>query len=187
MPQQVSTGIGKSILPKGANYNDPELPGKVDELAAANPWVRQVLSVTRRMDKRDPRIGLIVLSAKYRKPVAAVQTEHELLYVDNEGFRLPDGQSPHYMKWAPQSPGKPPRQECYLRQGDAPDLEEIHYIEIQGVSTAPPDVGKKWSEKDLSEGLKLVDLMWSQPRIGRQIAQVDVRNFGGRINRQESF
>lgn len=187
MPEQVSTDIGKSILPKGANYNDPELPGKVDELAAANPWVRQVVSVSRRMDKRDPRIGLIVLSAKYRQPAAAVQTEQGLRYVDREGFRLPDGQTPQYMKWLPRGPGMPPRQACYIHQGDAPDLEQIHYIEIQGVSTPPPPVGRKWDAKDLVEGLKLVDLVWSDPRIGKQIALVDVRNFDGRINPQESF
>ncbi len=186
MPEQLCIDIGKSILPKDAAYNDPELPAKVDELATANPWVRQVTSISRRMSKRDPRIGLIVLSAKYRQPVAAIRTEQGLLYVDLEGFRLPDGQSPLYMKYVPQDPGKPPRQVCYLHQGDAPDLERIHYIEIQGVSAPPPRVGQKWDARDLAEGLKLVELMCRQPYVN-QIAVVDVRNFEGRINRQESF
>jgi hypothetical protein len=184
MPEQVSTDLAKSILPKGANYNDPELPGRVYDLATANPWIRQVLSISRRMDKRDPRVGLVVLSAKYRKPVATIRTEQGLLYVDIEGFRLPEGQSPLYMKWVPQGPGKPYRQVCYIHQGDAPDLEQIPYIEIQGVSSPPPPVGRKWEAQDLAEGLKLV--MWCQPYI-TQIAVVDVRNFQGRINRQDSF
>jgi hypothetical protein len=186
MPGELCTDIGKSILPNGANYNDPELTAKVDELATANPWVRQVISVSRRMSARDSRIGLIVLVAKYRQPVATVRTDTGLVYVDMEGVRLPDGQSPQYMKYVPQGPGKPARQVCYLHPGDASDLEQIHYIEIQGVSAVTPQVGQKWEAEDLADGLKLVKLMCRQTYVN-QIAAVDVRNSGGRINRQESF
>ena len=188
MPEQLCTDIAKSILPKGANYNDPELPAKVDDLAAGNPWVRKVQLISRRMDKRDARIGLILLSAQFRQPVATVRTDAGLQYVDLEGYRLPENQVPQYMKRESQGPGKPPRLTCYLHQADAPGLEAIHYIEIQGVSEAPPQDGHKWDAEDLAEGLKLVELMSRQTSVDvNQIAIVDVRNFGGRLNRQDSF
>jgi hypothetical protein len=186
MPEQLCTDIAKSILPKGANYNDPELPAKVDALVSANPWVRKVQLISRRMDKRDSRIGLILLSAQFRQPVATVRIDAGLQYVDLEGYRLPENQVPQYMKRESQGPGKPPRLECYLHQGDAPGLEAIHYIEIQGVSAPPPQAGQKWDAEDLAEGLKLVELMSRQPYVN-QIAVVDVRNFGGRLNLQDSF
>lgn len=182
MPKELSRDICQSIMPRGANYNDPELTTKVQALASANPWIRKVVRVSRKLDEKRRGLGLVLVDALYRQPVAAVKTEQGLAYVDTEGFRLPDDQMPLFMKRVSQGPGKPDKLSCYLREG--PGLERIHYIEIQGVSTPPPPVGQKWDAEDLAEGLKLAAVMVRQP-YARQIAAVDVRNHGGRIARQD--
>jgi hypothetical protein len=182
MPKELSRDICISIMPKNANYNDPDLTAKVQALAAANPWIRKVARIGRKLDERRVGLGLITIDVLYRQPVAAVRTEQGLAYVDFEGYRLPENQVPRFMKRESQGAGKPDKLSCYLHE--APGLERIHYMEIQGVTSPPPQVGRKWDAEDLAEGLKLADLMCRQP-YAKQIAIVDVRNFSGRISRNE--
>jgi hypothetical protein len=183
MPAALGKDIAQSLLPARAAYADPDLLSRVQARAAKHPWIRQVVQVSRRMSD-DPRLGLVTVKATFRQPVAKIKGEQGWAFVDLDGYRLDEGHVPQYISPAV-GPGQGPRR-CFLHKDDAPGLDEIHYIEIQGVSTPPPGVGQKWSADDLAEGLKLVTLMYARA-YARQIAIVDVRNFGGRINRHEPF
>ena len=54
------------------------------------------------------------------------------------------------------------------------------------MNSQSPGTGKKWDADDLADGLKLAALVCRKTWVN-QIATVDVRNYDGRINRQEPF
>jgi hypothetical protein len=75
----------------------------------------------------------------------------------------------------------------FIHRSDVPrpyKAVAIHYMTIDGVASDPPGIGVKWDGPDLSEGLRMVQLL-STRDYANQITTVDVRNFGGAISRNQ--
>jgi hypothetical protein len=178
--------VVSEITPPSAAFDDATLTQQVYDLASANPWIREVRSVVKRRTD-DPRVGVIEVQANFRSPLARVKIAEEYLYVDGEGWTLPQAHVPQWIAFFPADKNGRARYACYVRREDAPAgvrVEAIPYITIEGVAVEPPAIGKQWKSDDLADGLKLVRLIGGRP-YARQIATIDVRNFAGRVSRAE--
>jgi hypothetical protein len=169
------------------SYWDPRLAPEVYRRAEANAWVRRVNRVSKHRYGNAPG-GYVEVSADLRRPLARVlRSDGFHVYVDAERFVLPDVQVPRWVATVAPEGGKPARQVCYLSNAEIPHdqgLAEIHYITVRGVEGDPPAPGQCWQGDDLTEGLKLVQLICTRD-YANQITVVDVRNYGGRISRNE--
>jgi len=186
MPVSLARRVADSMVPLAADYKAPALTATVFRLAEACPWVRRVDRVHKRRTN-DPRIGIVEVTASFRKPLARILLEHEYAYVDSEGVRIPGEEVPHWVATVPGRTGEAPRQVCYLHKDETPphlDVKGIYYIAIDGVAEPAPPVGQKWAGRDLAAGLQLVGLVCTRP-YANQITVVDVRNHAGRINPNE--
>lgn len=188
LPESVGRQIAKSFVPDKANYNDEDLTAKVRAIALKNPWISQVDWVHKQMDKDDPRVGMILVKAVYRQPVARVKmASDKVAYVDRAGYRLPDDQVPQFVTILSDRAAQT-TQRCFVTKAEAPPVAQpIHYIEIQlspELDPAMPEVGKAWNSPALLEGIRLIEHV-NTHAWNNQIAVVDVRNFSGRISRTE--
>ena len=95
--------------------------------------------------------GRVVVHADYRTPVAAARSRHGFHLVDRHGVRLPG----LYLRHAAKSLGLPL---------------------IVGSSQPLPDVGKRWSGKELLAAISLAQLLAGEPYTD-QVEAIDV---GGR-------
>lgn len=189
MPQELGQQIARSLVPAKASYNDPKLAEKIHEQANQCPWISRVKMISKCMSS-DPRMGQVIVKAEYRQPVARVRTaEGVMVYVDRDGVRVDEKLVPQFMVLVADE-AKHERMLCFVDRKQAPPRAvEIHYVEVQmagDLDPAPPDLGQKWNSPALMEGLRLVELINAKPWYN-QIRAVDVRNFGGRINKKESF
>lgn len=132
---------------------------------AASPWVKQVKSV-RRTYGNGPG-DTIEINAEFRTPVAMVRWENDYWYVDAEGVRLPE----HFNS-------------TQIRQMLAAGGRPTFRI-IEGVAHFPNETGKAWPGKDLRAGLELIALLSDKP-YADQITRIDVGNYDGRVNANES-
>lgn len=186
IPRSLAQQIAGDIVPPDADLSDLDLAERIYHRAIANPWIRSVKSVSR----CPPAVGrraLVELRAKFRKPVALAAQEGRFFFVDAEGYRVPDEQVPRWVVTVPPGDDAPTRQVCYVDESQVPrelSAVRIHYIVIDGVALAPPDVGAKWEGDDLAAGLKLLELLLER-RYANQITVVDVRNYAGRISRSD--
>lgn len=183
MPEALASQIAAELIPPGARYFDLDLTDRVRSRAAANPWVGQVLRVTKRRSD-EPNVAVIDLDAVFRMPVAKTKATWGFAYIDAEGFRLPADQVP---QWAGNTLEDTTGQTFYLSRQDVPHsrrLSRIHYMIISGAGSPLPAVGQKWQGHDVSAGLELVKLVATKP-YAYQVTEIDVRNFGGRIDPAE--
>lgn len=186
VPATLAGRIVEALTPRKADYNDPNLTATVYRLAQANPWLREV-SLVRKMRTDEPDVAQVEVHAAFRRAVAKIRVGNEYAFVDEEGVRLPAAETPQWVAAIPASAGRPARQICFLHQGDAApglDPKAIHYILIDGLSAPAPAVGRTWPGDDLAAGLRLVRLLATRSYVN-QVTLVDVRNFGGRITRDE--
>ncbi len=185
MPDELAREIAASILPGQADLNDWNLTEKAYRAAAANPWIRKVNRVTKRVAD-ETGAGVLEIHAEYRKPVAQVLIDNDrsFVYVSGDGCRLPD-EVPRWVAWVPARGGRPGRKAYFLCESDVPPefkAVEVHYMAVKGVSGSVPKVGRRWESRDIIDALRLVRLFWDRP-YARQIAEVDVRNFNWRASR----
>ena len=105
-------------------------------------WVRQVHQI-----KRDG-MNSIMVSADYRRRVAAIASPRGIFRVDRESVRLP---------------------------GDFDDqsIDMIGVPIITAVSLSPPPVGHQWLGEDVAGGLSVAQLIQDQPYV-TQIEAIDV-------------
>ncbi len=168
-----------SLTPQ-ANFTDDSLCREVHELAEVNPWISEIQQVSR-IRKADRKEGVVMVTATYRQPVAKVQVDNRVYFVDSHGVVLPFDSVP---RWA----AKVGENFRYYTSEDAVPLTarpmRIHYVTIQGVTTPPAAVGQAWQAEDLAHGLRLVELI-SDRHWANQITVVDVRNHGRRISESE--
>ena len=186
MPVTLARRIAESLAPPGADYNDPSLTSAVYRLGGVCPWIRRVDRVHKRPTS-DPRVAVVEVTASFRKPVARILIEHEYVYVDRDGVRLPAGEVPHWVAAVPGRGDGAGRQVCYIHRDEVPprfEVKSIHYIVIDGVAGQVPPAGQRWEGDDLAAGLQLIGLV-STRRYANQITVVDVRNHAGRINGNE--
>ncbi|HUS48003.1 MAG TPA: hypothetical protein VM098_07785 [Phycisphaerae bacterium] len=187
MPAELAGTIAESILPESADLNDWGLTEQAFSRAAANPWIRKVCRVEKRLTE-DPRVGVLEVHAEYRKPAALVRLKGgSYAYVSDDAHRLPD-EVPQWVAKLPAGPGKPENIAYFLRESDVPPgirCVGVHYVVIDGVAHDPPEPGHRWGSDDILDGLKLIAILWDRPSIIRQVKSVDVRNFSWRASKYE--
>ena len=132
---------------------------------AASPWVKTVKSV-RRVYGEGPG-DTLEIDAVYRTPIALVHWHDGFWYVDAEGVRLPEKFNDAQVRQMTAAGGRPT------------------FRVIESVAGAPAIVGKIWPGKDVKAGLELVKLLADKP-YADQIVRIDVANYDGRINANES-
>lgn len=127
-------------------WTDDRLCRDIAAALAGVAWVEKVHYVRRRPDAR------ILISCRYRIPVAMVQSEARFLLVDASAVRLP-GQYSYDPTW--------------------------HLI--QGAEAMAPPPGHPWPGKDLRAGLDVLAAIRGESFVD-QISAVLVDNFAGRTD-----
>ncbi len=127
------------------------------EALATNPWVENVVRIQRQAG------GRIMVLARYREPVAAVQTPDGLRLVDIKGFCLPG---------------------LYAQE----QAGQLGFPLITGVAQPARPRGETWREgrvwkgEDLQDGLALIGLLRTEPYYQQvQVFDVGQRDARGRI------
>lgn len=78
--------LERSTLPRQFSVLDPDLPERLANAFALEPWVKRVIGV------RVFRSGRAVVELTYREPVAVVQREDRLVPIDRDAVVLPAGE-----------------------------------------------------------------------------------------------
>ncbi len=188
MPRSLAASINGALLPKNPQYNDPGLLEQVRRRAAANPFVDTVVNVQKRVWPKDPGIGEVLVSLKYRKPAAKVDVGGgKYIYVDEHGTVLPSANIPLYMLTAGRA-GKGGRVQCFARgETVPPGALEIRYPTIMGVSDKLPAAGQRYDSPELDAGLRLAELIRPYAWSG-QIKSINiVANYSGAMDREQPY
>jgi len=168
-PQWMSDSLADELM----NAARPKATSKVTDRAtlidralvlSGNPWVKHVNSVRRAY--HDGPGDTIEVDCDYRAPVALVHYDQGYVYVDAEGYRLPETLTPQQAR-AIVSTDKP--------------LFRV----IDGVGLPPMAPGKPWPGSDIKAGIELVALLEGKP-FADQIVKIDVTNYAGRERPNES-
>jgi hypothetical protein len=196
MPSSLAREIAASCIVKKVGFYDRALARRVYAKARANPWVQEVRHV-RKILEDDGRTGVIEVDCRYRKPAAKVlvsdrygTTRNGMVYVDDRGAVLPWAQAPKFICRIPAGGAKRGQVRTYAsRQSVPPELcgseVAVHYPVIRGVVAEPPAEGSVWHAEDLATGLRLLALIAPKP-YADQITVIDVRNYAGRIDPQDT-
>jgi hypothetical protein len=136
---------------------------------AADPWVKQVRAV-RRVYNQQPG-DTIEIDAEFRAPVALVRDRDSYWYVDAAGVRLPE-------KLTAEQAGQLISQKNANGRG-------ANFRIIDGVIEPPVAAGLPWPGGDVQAGIEMIALLADKP-FADQIVKIDVSNFGGRVNPNES-
>jgi len=190
MPATLVRDIRRSLTPENAPPREKELPRSVYELAEANPWVRQVVSV-RRVRSPDAGKAVVVVEARFRKPLALVPSSDgtSAVLVDAEGYRVPASHAPRYVAYV-RGAGGAVREAAFADYNHIPPgagCRRVHYfrIELDHIRDGePPEVGKRWDCTALGDALRLARLVCSRPYAG-QITTIDARNHDGSLDPNE--
>lgn len=140
----------------------------VDTVATLNrnPWIKQVHEVRRAYDKEPG--DTLEIDCDFRAPIALVHWKDLFWIVDTEGVKLPEEFT------VAQLPS-------IIRGADG----KLNIRIVEGVAEAPVESGRQWAGADLAAALDLVKLLYGQP-FAEEIVQVDVANYGGRIDPREA-
>jgi len=190
MPAALVRDIRQSLTPQKLPPREKDLPRAVYELAAANPWVRRVVSV-RRVRSADATKAVVVVEAEFRKPAAMIPSPDgtSSVLVDTEGYRLPVSHAPRYVAHVRCADGSL-REVAFADYNDIPPgagYRRVHYfrIELDYVRDGePPEVGKRWDCAALDDALRLARLVSTRPYAG-QITTIDARNHDGSLDPNE--
>lgn len=142
----------------GDNWTfDPGLPRRVHDIVKRCPWVRRIHHVrVERLSVDDSdrfgRLGRVVVSAEWRRPVAIGVYRDREEYVDIEGVVLP-----RYR------------------------VNSLRLPRIIGQALAPPPVGQQWQGQDVQAALTLLYFLREKPYYS-EVTGVDVSNWSRRNN-----
>jgi hypothetical protein len=154
-----------------ARMQNPIDAGILGELADAftlhpaehnNAWIKRIVAIHRTFDRKANQ-QKITIDAEYRQSVALVARGDFYYQVDAEGVRLP---------------GELSVQDCLAVQARSP----WQLLVIRGADCALPEPGQAFDATDFSAALQLAEILSQQP-YARQIAAIDVNNFGGRVDK----
>jgi hypothetical protein len=103
----------------------------------------------------------LLIKFEYRRAHAAVRRENGFVLVDRDGVRLPG---------------------VYVTP---PPCDRS--VQITGVASQPPEPGKAWQDESLRAAVAMADYIPDNTLLGRLgIREVDVANFGGRLDPRRS-
>lgn len=141
-PAWMSEGIQDQIRKAAAIEIDPDpMDGRsLRETAGAlraNPWVREVVQVTRRSG------GHVLVSALYRQPVAVVEAKDGYHLVDFQGVCLPGLYQAHEVKGM--------------------GLVMVRGVS----TPPPANAGEVWEGEEVPAGLSLIRLLAREPYMGK--------------------
>ncbi len=166
MNQTLSEQILSSVRPSTPfAADDHQMLVDRAAILAANPWVKEVRAV-RRVYENAPG-DTIEIDCEFRAPVALARWQDAYWYVDAEGVRLPERLTAE--------------QAARLIQPGQGTMFRI----IDGIGKAPLAPGRPWPGGDVQAGIEMIALL-ANVHEADQIVKVDVSNFGGRINPNES-
>jgi len=166
MTDTLADQIAQTLRPLVATKaDDHQLLVDRAELLQANPWVKHVIALRRAYHAAPGDV--IEVSADYRVPVALVRWQDAYWYVDNEGVRLPEKLTAQQVA-------------TLILPGKSPNFRVI-----DGVALAPASAGKPWPGADVRAGIELIALL-ADKSYADQIVKVDVTNYAGRVNPNES-
>lgn len=190
MPAQLARTIAGTLIEQDDQYQDDDLTQFAYQRASQNAWVKQVELVKKYRGKDGQPV--VELSCRFRKPMAIVKWNNDLVYVDADGVRLPDSpQCPQVPKWeasVADPSGMVTRRERFIDAASVPQGVRpwrIPYITILlhgQLDPRTPEVGEPWGSPALLDGLRLAELLYQKP-YSQQITRIDVRNFDGRESR----
>ncbi len=127
-----------------------------------NAWIKNISAIHRVYDRPHDQ-QKITIDAEYRNPVALVVQGDSYYQVDADGTRLP---------------GVLALQDCVALQS----RRTIPLMVIRGADSSLPDPGQRFTTADFAAAMQLVDIFSSQPYV-RQIAAINVANYGGRMDK----
>jgi hypothetical protein len=103
----------------------------------------------------------LLVKFEYRKPHAAIRRENGYVLIDRDGVRLPG------VYVAPPACERP--------------------VQITGVASLPPEPGKTWDDTSLRAAVAMAEFIPESQLLRRLgIREVDVANFGGRLDPRRS-
>ena len=203
---EVLLELGKKVSKLRVPYDSPELCKCVYDELMKSPWIESVESVKRvepKLVRFQPRKGAQVnrvqksyksyrgsvkIVAKFREPIAMVWSKHpgsnQYHYVDAKGVRLPEKQVPYWKVYD----GK--KYHYYLRSKEYKiprhfRKQRVHYVRIDGVLTAPREIGVVWKSVALPDALKLASIVKNR-FFADQISVIDVGNYNHRNSDADS-
>ncbi|MFW6065815.1 MAG: hypothetical protein ACOC9S_03255 [Planctomycetota bacterium] len=175
MPRSELRRIAGDLVADCGGYHQRDLTRRVYDNAVSDPWIREVKRV-RKYRGEAGDMGVVDVEAEYRRPVARAGCDGQYYYVDADGVRLPETEVPKYLT-------EPDGRREYFTDPSRmpPDAEpqRLHYIVVElhrEFDPPEPPVGQPWQSDALTEGLKLVERVLSEPYAG-EITVVDVRNY----------
>jgi hypothetical protein len=168
MTDLVASQLAASFRPaKPLSVFDREVLVQTTKKLKANPWIDQVHQVRRVYGAQAG--DTIEVSCDFRAPMALVQNGSDYWFVDSQGIKLPE-----------RFVAEDVRKIVFSSNG------RTNIRVIEGVHNRPPQLaGHKWTGEDLAAGLELVRRLYGVP-FADEIVQVNVENFGGRIDPREA-
>ncbi|HUO08639.1 MAG TPA: hypothetical protein VM008_10095 [Phycisphaerae bacterium] len=155
--------LDKDVLKEIAeNYTGTDASGVNHWTLRDNAWIRKITEVRRVVakDAGGRKSETIEIYAEYRQPAAWVQYGDKFYLVDGDFVRLP---------------GEYSRADRDATEG----LMAITNVDLPDGVKSVPQPSESWQTEDLAAGMKLVDLLQSQPFM-KQIATIDMANYKGR-------
>lgn len=153
-PAWMSEGIKDQIRQTAATRIQPDpMDGRslrdAAEVLREDPWVKDVIQVTRRSN------GQVLVSARFRQPVAVIEGKDGYHLVDIQGVCLPG-----------------------LYQGY--EVQRLGLVTILGVTSPPPaNSGDVWPGEEVNAGLSLLRLLAGEPYMDKirsfDVSQRDAR------------
>jgi hypothetical protein len=146
------------------DFSDPELVKRWNENLAKNPWVKKIHRLHKRYEGEEDgkHEGMLIIDCELRQPLASVQADSGLCYVDAEGMVLPavplDG------------PGG-------------------HLVRLQGGANKSIRSGIQISSESLLAGIQVLseirkteDQLPTEDQLWSELAVMDVSNYEGRLD-----
>ena len=132
-----------------------------------NPWIKKINQV-RRVYGQKPG-DTLEIDCEFRAPVAMVRYLDSYALIDADGVQLPE--IFNYTQ--------------AMRAMFGPD-GKVNIRIIEGVTSAPPETGRKWRGDDLFAGLEMVNVLYGKPYT-EQLQRINVSNYKGRVNPLEAW
>ncbi len=164
--------IRKRSVAVDARFEEAGFLRAVKSALEADPWIRRVEQVTKRVNPQDAMRGEIAIVCEFRQPVAKVLLTDvgmgqgpTTLYLADDGVVLRLEEVAKYVDIASLS-GEPSKIRVYASGEHIPagtGVELLHYPTIEGATNGSPQPGQPWSGADVSDALALAQALQDKP------------------------